>query len=439
MVQLRMKVQHVRSLGKVRWIVLLLSLAGVFISGVALVEHLIYANGLATGPSFCNINAYINCEAVNASAWSKIFGLPIGAYGIFFYLTLFALFTVAGAGRAVSFEAAAGVALIAGVLATGASIVLFGISSFIIGALCLICIALYLINFLLLGVIALGAWRGRFREGIAKGCSGVRLFLTRSLGITSSKKGATATFARCSLLALVGLSVFAVLLPNMLLQYLRIEQGTASQILDMEAVAAWRARPLEAPQVIDDGGRFADYREGNPQAPISIVEFADYECFGCRRLYVALHELLTSYAGSYTFVLKNYPLDRECNPVMPRTVHLHACTAAYFSRCAGEQGKLGAAIDLLFTDPLLEQDGEIAEVREALIAKGESELELDGESLRGCIVSKRYHTKIQGDVSEGQRLGLASTPSIWVNGRLVVRPTIGALKAIFDAILSEKR
>jgi protein-disulfide isomerase len=51
-----------------------------------------------------------------------------------------------------------------------------------------------------------------------------------------------------------------------------------------------------------------------------------------------------------------------------------------------------------------------------------------------CVNSERYLKKVQEDLAEGRRLGLASTPSFWVNGKKVPRPTHGVLAKIFESI-----
>ena len=185
----------------------------------------------------------------------------------------------------------------------------------------------------------------------------------------------------------------------------------------------------------------SDYREGDPKAPISIVEFADFECGGCRRMYPVLHDVLREFQGSYYFVFKNYPLDNDCNSFIPQRFHLYSCTAALFTRCAGEQGKLKEAIDLVFTSPLLENpDGLTSpEMRDALSDAAGRQFGLDSEALKECVRSRRYVSKLEDDVKEGHRLGLTSTPSIWVNGRLVKGASPDVLRAIFKSILAQQK
>ncbi len=429
-------------LGVTIWLVVLLSVLGLTFASVALYEHVVYANGLSTEQSFCSINAYIDCTKVNTSAWSKVFGLPIGAYGVFFYGVLLGLSLVSACTRFVEKSDALAVSLLAGLFASLCSIVLLCISHFLIGALCIICLALYLVNFALFGVTAIGAWRGRVGEGLGRGFDALFSFLGVTVLLMPGKAPGGAAVARFGLLLVAGLGLLSVKLPGTILDSLRGGPMDPTKVrLAQEAVARWKAAPIDAPAVVDSPPNLADYREGDPKAPISIVEFADFECGGCRNMYPVLHDVLKEFQGSYTFVFKNYPLDNDCNPEITQRFHMYSCTAALFTRCAGEQGKLKEAIDLVFTSPLLENPDGLTnpEMRDTLSDTAAQQFGLDAEAIKECIRSRRYVTKLQDDVKEGRRLGLTSTPSIWVNGRLVKGASPESLRAIFKEILAAQK
>lgn len=428
-------------LGAIIWFVVILSVFGLAAASVALYEHVVYANGLATEASFCSINAYIDCTKVNTSEWSKIFGLPIGAYGVFFYGTLLGLSLTALFTRFVSKQDALAISFLAGLFASLCSVILLAISHFIIGALCIICVGLYLVNFKLLIVTALGAWRGRVGEGLSRGFDSIMSFLGMTLLLMPGRVPGGAVAARVGLLLIAGLAFVSVNLAGYILESMTGPAMDATRArLAQEAVSRWREAPLDAPLVVDSPPNLADYRAGPVSAPISVVEFADFECAGCRRMYTLLHTVLEEFKGKYTFVFKNYPLDNDCNQFIPQRLHMFACTAALFTRCMGEQGKLKEGIDLVFTSKLIEEPSGLSnpEVRDALSDAAANQLGLDGQALKECVRSRRYVSKIQEDIKEGHRLGLASTPSIWVNGRLVKGATPDALRAIFKAILAEQ-
>ncbi|MFN4896837.1 MAG: thioredoxin domain-containing protein [Pseudomonadota bacterium] len=416
-----------------------LSILGAGISSLALYEHVIYRYGLATGPSFCNISRHINCEAVNASDWSVFFGLPIAAYGLFFYVAVLGLLWVSGARRSVSDSQALQVIFVGGVLGSCVSLLLLGISEFIIGALCLLCVALYCITFLLLGVSWWGVGAG-FKATFASGMRNILAFLR---AIASGYRSAVAGLVSLALWAAV-----AATAPTLTHAFAKAFHGASSDtdqddLALRDPVRAWREAPQVELPISVGAGVFGDYAKGDPQAPIQIVEFADFECPGCRVFYASLWPVLEKFKGQYHFVFKNYPLDSECNAGIPESFHQNACFAAYLTRCAGEQGRFWEALDYVFSDPLLEPDAEtdsagVAQVREALLVEGSKALGLDSQALRECVSSGRYLERVRQEVQQGDQLGLESTPSFWVNGRKVEHPTPDALEQIFTTILAER-
>jgi protein-disulfide isomerase len=199
-------------------------------------------------------------------------------------------------------------------------------------------------------------------------------------------------------------------------------------------VEAWRTAPFTTFNLKTSQGTFGDYHKGVPNAPIQIVEFADFECPACKMVSRVVKGALEKYEGRYFFVFKNYPLDKSCNPNMTRELHQYACVAAHFARCAGEQGKFWEASDLLF---LREADsGELT--TRSLVEEASKELSIDEEAVGSCMNSKRYESVVLDDIQEGERVGLQGTPSIWVNGRFVENPSAETLDAIFKRIVSRQ-
>jgi protein-disulfide isomerase len=224
-------------------------------------------------------------------------------------------------------------------------------------------------------------------------------------------------------------AVISVALPEALYEYYAAQESAPK-----DPIKEWRDAKVARLELNLQGGAFGDYSLGDPQAPIQIVEFADYECPACKMMHALMHRLLEQYRGSYFFVFKNYPLDQACNPEMERPLHQFACSAAFFSRCAGEQGKFWEANTLLFL-----RDADKGELSEAsLISEGSKELGVDGDAIRQCMSSGRYREVISRDIKAGAAAGLFGTPSVWVNGKLVSQPSQQTFEAIFNSILKEK-
>ena len=309
--------------------------------------------------------------------------------------------------------------------------VLFCISEFLIGALCLLCLGLYAINFGLLGLFWWASARGQRFAGMAKGAR-----LLFSFGGIIIKGDVTAIRGA---LALGILLVFSAILPLVVYRF-ELARSSHSPRADLndQYLSAWRNAPVVELKVDLSRGSAGDYVKGEIPAPIQIVEFADFECPGCRVAYSKLTDILAKYQGQYSLVFKNYPLDSECNPAIKGDFHKAACFAAHLTRCAGEQGRFWEAIEVAFTDPALESD-ELSsdDMRSALFDSVTRSLSLDAEALKECVDSRRHQAKIQDDVREGDRLGLTSTPSFWINGKKLERPTPEAFELVFRDILAK--
>jgi len=409
--------------------VLVLCAIGLALSVVALYEHVIFTHGLATGPSFCNLSAHLNCEKVNASKWSSFFGVPVASYGIFLYLLLGTAAILGSRDHARSF---AGFSLVSTTVATAGSLTLFAISEFVIGALCLVCIGTYLVNILLLVATLGGAFKWRVPDALRSGAASAKDLLRGIPGLGTPGDIYYSRALTATALIAFGLATAS---PRIILSFSRPEPKSYPNVTPMDPVAMWQKAPVV---VIPGGlatGLMGDHAKGDATAPIQLVEFADFECFGCRRMYQDLKPLLARYADKVSIIFRHYPLDNSCNPGIDREFHRYACLASQFSRCAGEQGRFWESVDYLFTFEGLESKRPLPDVRQELLSAGSSALGLDGEAIRACVDSGRHIEKIHSDIGLGNQFKIMGTPSIFVNGRPVARPSAVSLQKIFDSIL----
>jgi protein-disulfide isomerase len=151
--------------------------------------------------------------------------------------------------------------------------------------------------------------------------------------------------------------------------------------------------PPEAEVTLDNAPR-----RGPQDAPVVIVEFADYECPYCQRIHPELKKLQAEYAGQVTIAFKDFPLP----------MHTHAEKAAEAARCAAEQGKFWEFHDLLF--------GNAPKFDPAQLKEHARALELDAPRFDHCLDTSEQAAAIQKDFVQGQLLGLTGTPSFFING-----------------------
>ena len=160
-------------------------------------------------------------------------------------------------------------------------------------------------------------------------------------------------------------------------------------------------------QVPLDGG----HSRGNASAPVTIVEFSDFECGHCANFHRSVDDVLHRYGQSVRVVFHHFPLDSECNPSLTVQLHREACLAAVASECAAEQGQFWQYQNVLFNNQ--KQLG-----RQSLIEYA-TRLGLDTTRFATCLDSPEPRARVQNDVTEGAALGVDSTPTVFINGRLV--------------------
>ena len=174
---------------------------------------------------------------------------------------------------------------------------------------------------------------------------------------------------------------------------------------------------LSAPrtQVTHDPGRV----RGNPNAPVTIVEFSDFECPFCKAAQPTLKHVLEKYEGKVRLAYRDLPI---------RGSHPHADPAAEAARCAGEQGKFWEYHDLLFND---QSKLDNASLKEHARTAG-----LDQPKFDSCVGSHRFQKQIQEDYDQAFQAGVTGTPGFFINGILLNgAQSSSAFERIIDAEL----
>ncbi len=137
---------------------------------------------------------------------------------------------------------------------------------------------------------------------------------------------------------------------------------------------------------------------GPANAPVTLVEFSDFECPYCGRFFETINQLKENYGDRLRVVYRQYPLD----------IHANAYAAAVASLCANDQGRFWEMHDLMFSEQS-QLD------REALKEKA-GRIGLDQGAFDACLASPRHTPQIESDMREANRIGLSGTPFVLVNG-----------------------
>jgi protein-disulfide isomerase len=187
-------------------------------------------------------------------------------------------------------------------------------------------------------------------------------------------------------------------------QYLEDESQTAAK----QDLIAELKKTGPAIRVVMDAPRTTisvnpdDPVEGKADAPVTLVEYSDFQCPFCLRVMPTLKQLRTKYGDKVRVVWKDFPLTQ---------IHPQAFVAAQAGNCAREQGKFWEYHDKLF--------GNQSALQSDALKKYAADLGLDGAKFNQCLDSSKYEARVQDALGAGGRLGITSTPTVFVNGRMI--------------------
>jgi len=146
---------------------------------------------------------------------------------------------------------------------------------------------------------------------------------------------------------------------------------------------------------------------GNPDAPITIIEFSDFQCPFCARFYTQTLPLIYEEyiePGKVKLVFRDYPI---------QSIHPNAVPAAVASECANEQGKFKEMHDMLF-----EKQNEWSKQKTAdalsLFSQYATKIQLEQEVFDSCLTSGKYIEEIRKDLDDGRDYGVTGTPGFFV-------------------------
>ena len=201
----------------------------------------------------------------------------------------------------------------------------------------------------------------------------------------------------------------------------REQQARAMLVEELKAKSGANVKVMLDPPRYTVATSADDPVRGNTSAPVTIVEFSDYQCPFCARVNPTLERIRQTYGDRVKIVFKDFPLPN----------HPQAPKASEAARCAGEQGKYWEMHDAMFAN---QRALEVPALKQTARAIG-----LDGASFDQCLDSGKWAAAVQAGMAQGEQMGVNSTPTLYVNGRAV----IGAMpfenfKSIIDEELSRK-
>jgi protein-disulfide isomerase len=149
-----------------------------------------------------------------------------------------------------------------------------------------------------------------------------------------------------------------------------------------------------------------DPAKGPADAPVTIIEFSDFQCPYCSRVNPTLARLKDRYGDSIRLVFRDFPILQ---------LHPQAAKAAEAGACANDQGKFWPMHDLMFANQ--------ARLDVTSLKQHAATLGLDAAAFEKCLDSGKHTAEWQKDAADAEKAGVQSTPAFFVNGR----PVVGAV------------
>jgi len=349
--------------------VLVLALIGLGLSIELLRIHLTVEKD-PDHPFACHVNEAVDCNAVARSRQAVLLGVPVPVWSILTYAGFIALGITGLRSERPPWKHSGDYCLMGALWCVIYSAFLAYVSAFDLKTFCAYCAGLYAVNVWLLISCLLAA---RPLGGFAQRRAGDLQWLKEK----PSRAGAAV------LVLVAGLGVVSALY---------VWSDRAGEVIWMGEVKVDISR---------------DPMLGYYRAPVTIIEFSDYECLHCRRMHPVLKSLLKKFEGRIHFIHKNYPLNSQCNPSVTNRLHPWACGAAFAAECAHKQGRFESYAERLWTAP---------DLSEPALIKMAAEEGIDPRAFEECLRSKETKALVFDDVAAGDKLEVTATPSFIING-----------------------
>jgi protein-disulfide isomerase len=199
-----------------------------------------------------------------------------------------------------------------------------------------------------------------------------------------------------------------------------LSQGQ-KQILAKGPAAAAPQPPQEDPNKVFNIPVGNSYAKGPANAPVTIIEFSDFQCPFCAQAAGLVNQVLEAYPNDVRFVYKNYPLP----------FHKEAMPAAKAAIAAGKQGKFFEMHDKLFEN--------YRTLNSEYYAKAAAELGLDVEKFKKDMEDPATQALVDEEMKQAREADVRGTPTIFINGKKPQGRSFELYKGIIDAALKEKK
>lgn len=314
-----------------------------------------------TSPSHAMVCVGSGCDEVRASAYSHLWGVPLpyygaAAYGVLVLLMLAETLVPAHLARGIQYT-------VAGAAAGGFlfSLYLTYLEAFVIHAWCTWCVVSALA---ITGIFALALLE------IARPASPPEP--------VAQYAPARRQFGVCAVALLVALPAFHFLTKH--------ETTPPPKLVDSSTLREYLVRS-------------DSHLTGDLQAPVTVVEFGDFQCPYCGRAEEAARQIRAKYGSRIRFSFRQYPMLK---------IHAFAEKAAEASECAADQGKFWQAVDRFYAGQ--------SDLSVGALFRYAADIGLDQNRFRECLASGAEAPRVHRDMEDGAALGVTKTPTFFIDG-----------------------
>ena len=365
--------------------------------------------------SFCDVSGAISCTQAYLSQYGSLWGVPVALGGVVYFVTVLLIAGVAGQSSARGRENVPAYVFALSTVALAFVLYLGWASLFKLNTVCLLCATTY-VAVIALFVISAGA----------------TTFPMTSLPRRASTDVARLVRSPLGLVSVAGLALGTLALLNGFPREAHAQAAAPAAA----AQAAATAPAAQAPALTDQQKmEFLKWYEIQPRvsvpmeldgAKVLVVKFNDYQCPPCRQSFLDYKPIIEKYraTGQLKFVLKHFPLERECNAAVQGDLHVASCEAAAAVVMAQSKGTADKLEEWFFANqPSLSPD----KVKEGAASVAGIK-DFDAQYARAL-------TLVKTDAGLGALLGAKSTPTFIINGHVIA----GALPVpYFEAAIQQE-
>lgn len=399
-------------------LVAVFALIAIAAAGYLLRSFLLKTYGVDAFDSACSINETFNCDKINTSVWGKLGGIPITIFAIPTYAA-FVVLAWFGRGSGPTARAALQLVRVGAGLGLAYGLFLLYVMVAIEQTYCLFCLTMDAMALLMVLAAGYGLRRmgpGASSPGKPIGVAAVvgLLVLGAAYGYHDSTK--TSLLAEASAAADKAAADAEAAREKLDAAPAGAAASAAGESASA-AAAGTPAAPVGQARKISDSLYEVPVHPDDPSigpadAKVTVVEYADFQCGYCKKLFYSLQNTKRRYKDRVRFVFKHFPMNTLCNPHIQNNRHKYACNAALASECARRQGKFWEMHDVLFKNQhKLESD----DLRYYAQSVG-----LDMEQYATCMRAPEPRNNLKRTIDEGgEGLGLKATPRTFINGLML--------------------